>query len=299
MSANGRGSPSSVFVDAGGTRVHCLDWRSDQPPLMIVHGNTHAGGVYAPLAERLAPGFRVVTVDLRGHGLSDKSDDYAWTAMRDDLVAVIDQLGLDDLIIAAHSRGGGVSILAAAARRERMRGLLVFEPTLPPRFVDPSLPVAVERERAVQRVAKTADRRFEFPSRDAAYEHYKGRGAFRNWRGAYLRAFVQHCLVDAASGQGCQLASPPEVEGQLVRSRLGLVPWTTIVPCDLPVLALFGEHSGRIVPDSDPLSGIKRIFPNTAMQVLPGCSHSAPMERPDLYEAAIVSFATGRARRGG
>jgi non-heme chloroperoxidase len=47
-------------------------------------------------------------VDLRGHGLSDKPEDYSWSAFRNDVAALLDKLDLRDVVIVAHSRGGGV-----------------------------------------------------------------------------------------------------------------------------------------------------------------------------------------------
>jgi pimeloyl-ACP methyl ester carboxylesterase len=62
-------SYESRFVQVNGVRLHYLEWPSDSPPLLIIHGNGHSGGVFAPLAERLAGEFRVFALDLRGHGL--------------------------------------------------------------------------------------------------------------------------------------------------------------------------------------------------------------------------------------
>ena len=63
-------APASRFLDGSDTRLHLLSWQGAGPPLLIVHGNTHAGGVYEPLALRLSDRFQVNALDLRGHGLS-------------------------------------------------------------------------------------------------------------------------------------------------------------------------------------------------------------------------------------
>src|SRR6266545_3579870 len=122
----------SRFIDVDGTRLHYLHWQASGPPILIIHGNTHAGGVYAPLGARLASDFEVLAMDLRGHGLSDKPDDYSWSAFRNDVMGLLDKLDLRDLVIVAHSRGGGVTLLSAAARPDRVRGVVAYEPTLPP-----------------------------------------------------------------------------------------------------------------------------------------------------------------------
>lgn len=282
-------SPVSAFADIRGIRIHYLDWQAPGRPIMLVHGNTHAGGVYAPLAARLARDHRVVAVDLRGHGLSDKPGRYAWAEMRDDVAGLIDHLQLDDLLLVAHSRGAGVAMLAAAARAPRVRGLVAFEPTLPLQILEPAMDVEARRIWSEQRIAQSAHRRSHYPSRDAAYAHYQGRGAFKGWHDAYLRAFVEHCIVESSTG-GFELASPLNVEADLVRARLGMDGWDELFGCAVPVLAVFGQESGRLGGHNDPVAAMARLFGNSRASVMPGATHSGPMEQPAAFEAAIRAF---------
>src|SRR6185436_12500212 len=78
-----------------------------------------------------ASDFHVYAVDMRGHGLSERSGTYTSPELRDDIVRFLDALDLHGVLFVAHSRGGGSSLLAAAARPERVKGLVVYEPTLP------------------------------------------------------------------------------------------------------------------------------------------------------------------------
>ncbi|MES3003555.1 MAG: alpha/beta hydrolase [Pseudomonadota bacterium] len=292
MTGHSTTAPVSAFVDAGDARIHYLDWGGDKPPLLIVHGNTHAGGVYSPLAQRLSKDFRVVAMDMRGHGLSSNPGHFTWPAMRDDVTSLIDHLRLDKLLIVAHSRGGGVSMLATCARRKRIRGLIVFEPTVPLRVIDPAMPVEAQEAWARNRLARSEGRRATFPNREAAYAHYRGRGSFKDWEDEYLRAFIEHGIVDAPGG--CELASSPEVESQLVRMRASTEGWEDLGPCDVPVLALFGENGGRIGnPASDSRAAIASVFSNTRVEVMPGVTHTAPMEQPAAFEAIVRGFAEG------
>lgn len=281
--------PISAFADVRGTQIHYLDWQAPGPAVLIVHGNTHAGGVYSPLARKLARDHRVVTVDLRGHGLSGKPASFAWSAMRDDIVGLIDQLQLDGVLLVAHSRGAGVAMLAAATRAVQVRGLVAFEPTIPLQILDPSLDAEARRVWSEQRIAQSANRRSTYPSREAAYMHYLGRGAFKAWQDEYLRAFIAHGLVDTPSG-GCELASPLNVEADLVRARLGMDGWDEVGACPVPLLAVFGEHSGRIGGAVDPVAAIRSLFPDTRPAVMPGASHSGPMEQPALFEELVRTF---------
>jgi pimeloyl-ACP methyl ester carboxylesterase len=61
----------------------------------------------------LLKGVRVVALDFRGHGLSEYRDSYGYADYEDDLLWLLDRLGLDDVTVAGHSLGGYIGLLAA------------------------------------------------------------------------------------------------------------------------------------------------------------------------------------------
>ena len=281
-------SYTSEFVDSNGIRLHYLHWASEGPPIVIVHGNTHCGGLYAPLGERLSADFSVYAVDLRGHGLSDRADSYSWAMLRDDLVGMLDALDLREVLFVAHSRGGGASLLTAAARPERVRGVLGYEPNVPLQlWHDESID-----DRVADLVARAERRRSTWPDREAMYNHFKGRGAFKDWQDEYLRAFVEHGAVDLDDGT-IGLASPTHVEGLMYREIFNTEEWQKIHACPVPALAIFGADGGRIKPDEDPVGELRKLFLNVDLKVMPRATHSGPMEHPDLFEGFIREFAAG------
>ena len=277
---------SSNFIDVKGTRLHYLHWQSGGPPVLFIHGNTHCGGVYAPLAEKLAPEFSVVALDLRGHGQSDKPGPYSWAALRDDAAGLIDALGLDDLLIVCHSRGGGVGLLAAAARADSVRGVVAYEPNVPLQHWH----VESAEERTAQLMERAKRRRDSFPSREEMYKHFKGRGAFKDWQDEYLRAYVEHGSLDAADGT-VTFASPTSVEALFYGETFNLEEWNKIHDCAVPVLAIFGEDGGRVISGQDPVAALRTIFKTVDLKVLPHSTHSGPMEHPGEFEQMIRDFA--------
>jgi pimeloyl-ACP methyl ester carboxylesterase len=273
--------PLSKFISANGVRLHYLEWPAVAAPLLIIHGNGHSGGLYAPLAARLSRSFRVLTLDLRGHGLSARPGSYTWADFRNDVTAFIDALGLQDLLLVAHSRGAGVALLAAAARPQAVRGVVAYEPTIP---ADAPL-----QSRIGGIVERTLGRRSRWPSRQEMYDHFRGRGAFKDWRDEFLQAYVQHCAIDARDG-GVELANPVEVEASLYENMLDGSEWRGIFGCSVPVLAVHGDRGAR-AGDADPIRGLRPYFPNARVRLQADSSHSGPMEQPELFEQAIRDFA--------
>jgi pimeloyl-ACP methyl ester carboxylesterase len=98
----------------GGVRLHAREWgKPDGPGILFIHGWSQSDLCWLKqLQGELAGTFRIVTFDLRGHGLSEKpaspehyADGQLWA---DDVGAVIDQTGLERPILVAWSYGGYV-----------------------------------------------------------------------------------------------------------------------------------------------------------------------------------------------
>lgn len=84
-------------------------------PLVLVHGITESRRTWDPLlAPLIAAGYRVVALDLRGHGASSKVGPYDLAMMAADLGAVLEAESIDDALLVGHSLGGAVVSAYAA-----------------------------------------------------------------------------------------------------------------------------------------------------------------------------------------
>ena len=87
----------------------------DGRSLALVHGITESRRTWDPLlAPFIAAGYRVIAVDLRGHGASSKVAPYDLATMAADLGAVLSGEGIDDALVVGHSLGGAVVSAYAA-----------------------------------------------------------------------------------------------------------------------------------------------------------------------------------------
>ncbi|MBJ30795.1 MAG: hypothetical protein CL466_05165 [Acidimicrobiaceae bacterium] len=122
--------PTPGRTERDGVGAAWLDWGGDGPPLLLLHPNGFCAGVYDPIARRLVDRYRVVGVDLRGHGASDDVVDEMLLgndALGLDVLAVADAVGLDRFAVAGVSWGGAVGIEVAAVAPERVSALVLCE----------------------------------------------------------------------------------------------------------------------------------------------------------------------------
>ena len=209
---SGAAAPVSGAIGRRGRRVAFLDWGgpgSDVPAVVLLHPNGFCAGVFDPVARRLTDTFRVVGVDLLGHGGSTRGDDPAelgYDQMADGVLAVADALGLGRFSLAGVSLGGGVSVEVARQAGDRVvRAMLCEAIAFPaPPLVDgvpPHNPMADGARR----------RRHLWPSREAMLASYAKRAPLSELHPDALAGYVRWGTTVLPSGE-VQLACSGETE---------------------------------------------------------------------------------------
>ena len=103
-------------------------------PLILLHGLLLSQEMHRPLAEELARrGNRVITMDLLGHGRSDRPRDmwrYSMAIFSEQIVGLMDHLGLDQAAVMGTSLGANAALEVASQHPERLRGLVIEMPVL-------------------------------------------------------------------------------------------------------------------------------------------------------------------------
>lgn len=124
------------FLDAGSgrDRLEYTEYGAGDAWVVLVHGQLMPRRMQQPLARVLAAeGLHVVTLDLLGHGRSDRPADplvYSMTAFGEQVVALLDHLGADRAVIGGTSLGANVSLEVAVLAPDRVRGLILEMPVL-------------------------------------------------------------------------------------------------------------------------------------------------------------------------
>ncbi|MCR8942393.1 alpha/beta hydrolase [Streptomyces sp. OUCMDZ-4982] len=118
--------PKRAATMAAGHRLSYLDFGGPGRPLLALHGHFGEGRTFTHLAWELGDSWRVIALDQRGHGRSDRPSDFSRAGYVEDAAAVLDHLRIDDTVVLGHSLGG-VNAYQLAARRPGLVGALIVE----------------------------------------------------------------------------------------------------------------------------------------------------------------------------
>jgi pimeloyl-ACP methyl ester carboxylesterase len=127
------GGPVAVTTGGGRGRTARSAPAKDRP-LILIHGLLFSQEMHRPLARDLAAlGNRVITVDLLGHGESERPRDmwrYSMRSFAKQLLALLDHLELEQAVVMGTSLGANAALELAPAAPQRLRGLVVEMPVL-------------------------------------------------------------------------------------------------------------------------------------------------------------------------
>ncbi len=113
-------------------------------PVMLLHGYPLDHSIWQPLIPLMKDEAHLIMPDLRGHGQSPVPDGvYSMHCMAEDVLTLMDRLGMQKVILAGHSMGGYVALQFAHAYPERLEALVLVASHC---FAD-------EKERAENRIA--------------------------------------------------------------------------------------------------------------------------------------------------
>lgn len=118
------------YTSADGLRLHARDYGDEHAALTVLclPGLSRNARDFEPVAERLAPSFRMICAEQRGRGLSaydPKPENYQPATYVGDMITLLDHLKLDRVAIVGTSLGGLMAMMMAAAFPQRIAGIVV------------------------------------------------------------------------------------------------------------------------------------------------------------------------------
>jgi pimeloyl-ACP methyl ester carboxylesterase len=181
------------------------------PVVLAAHGITANGLSWGPVAEHLGGAVTLLAPDLRGRaGSRDEPGPYGLARHADDLVAILDERGIDNAVLAGHSMGAYVAALAAVRHPDRVTAVVMVDgglaAPLPP-GTDVQALLAAALGPAIERLDIT------FPSREEYREFWRQHPAFGfAWTPA-LDAYLQHDLIGDGPYRSSCVAEAIRVDG--------------------------------------------------------------------------------------
>jgi pimeloyl-ACP methyl ester carboxylesterase len=262
------------------------------PPLLFLHGVTRRWQDFLPLVPGLAPRWTIHALDFRGHGKSSRAPGrYLVCDYVGDAVAAIDALAGEPLVLYGHSLGAMVAAVAAGARPDRVRGVVLEDPpfdTLGSRIgatpfhaffagVEGVLRSGIETVEAI--AARLAEIRTPALNADGSL----GPATVRlgDVRDPTALRFSARCLLDV----------DPEVLAPIVAGRWldGYRREAILRGIECPALLLQGDTAaGGMLPDADAAEALGRLR-RGALVKLPRTGHLLHW----LETPAVLRLATG------
>ena len=165
----------SQYATVDGHRMHYLDEGDQDETFLMVHGNPTWSFYYRRLVAAWRDRYRIVVPDHLGCGLSDKPEPYAYCLRQhaDNLVALIEDLGLRNITLFAHDWGGAIGLAAAKVVPDRFQRFVLFNTGA---FPPPRVPwrIAVCRTPILGRFAMRGLNLFARAAQTMATCHHRG-----------------------------------------------------------------------------------------------------------------------------
>ncbi len=245
-------------------------------PLILLHGLFGSLENLGGVAQRLQDRWQIHALDQRNHGRSPHTDEMNYAAMAEDVMAYLDEQGLDRVALLGHSMGGKVAMQAALAHPERVSRVIVAD--IAPVDYKPRHDAILEGMLAMDfnrigsrreadealksHVEEEAVRQFLLKNLERVPASESGEGAVFRWR-------LNLPVISACYGN---LARAPSATG----------------PYEGPVLFIKGADSAYIQAKHE--DSIRRLFPDAMLKVIEGTGHWLHAEKADTFATLCRRF---------
>lgn len=256
-----------------GLRIHYLDWGANgKQPLVLLHGIARVAHNFDHLAPHFANDYRVIAVDMRGHGDSGWHAEGAYLVEDyvSDVEGLIAQLDLRDIVLWGNSTGGRVAQMIAGRHPKLVSAVIVED-------VGPERPATISNRRA----GRMAQEENGWASPDALFAKAKSDAPLT--ADAVLRNFTEHGSTRRDDGRIVWKRDPAILKG-FVPTEL----WDTVRRIKAPIIYILGGKSTIVPPETQ--AQLKRELPQAEIVTMPGLGHYPSDEKPEAFLAIVDEF---------
>jgi esterase len=268
--------PQSKTLTANGLALHYLEWgKAAEPPIVCVHGYTGSADAFNALARRLQDRYRILALDVRGHGESGWSPAgaYAYADQAGDLAAFADRLELEKFVLIGTSMGGRIAMAYAAQHGPRLRGLVLND-------------IGPDREPGSQRITgMVGSRPADFDTLEEALAYRRSISPITAGRPLDdQRELALGVLRQRADGRWGWKMDPAYIEQRVTRgAQVQPEAWSALAALACPTLVVWGT-------ESDVLSEVQAnrmvdALPRGELIRVPGIGHAPTLVEPVVLAA--------------
>jgi pimeloyl-ACP methyl ester carboxylesterase len=258
------------------------DGQPDAPPVLLVHGLAGSTAWWDSVVPMLAHNFRLIRVDLRGHGKSPSPRrGYDTATQARGVAAALDSLGISRFSVVGHSTGGYVATALAEQRRDAVVALTVID-------TGPS-PEAIIPQGLLSRLAL-----LPIPGRllwrlqsEATIRKLLRAGAF------FREVDIPHDVIESIQGM-THRAFAGTARGSLEYIRQRSVP-DRLAALGLPVQVIFGAEDRRY--QASLATDEYRVIPDVRIELLEGVGHTPMLEDPQTTARLLSDFMANNSDR--
>ena len=259
-----------AFALIKGLSVHYrVEGPAEAPPLLLIHSLGTTMEMWAPQAAALAGKFRVISYDLRGHGLSEATDGpYTLELLAGDALGLLDQLGIERAHVAGVSLGGMIAQTLGIQAGGRIRSLVLGDTAsvIGPKSNWDSRAATIRADGMASIVDAVLSRWFTPGFIQAEPQIARGFGAM-------LLRMPAEAYISAASA-----VRDGDTTADLSQ-----------IAC--PTLVLVGDQDVSTPPSA--AEALKAGIAGAQLVVIENAAHIPTVERPDAVTSAMVSFYAG------
>jgi 3-oxoadipate enol-lactonase len=264
---NVRNMPTAAI---NGIQVNYADSGGHGPAVVLSHGYLMDASMFDAQVAALAPEYRVITWDQRGHGGTPAPGPFSYWDSARDVLALLDHLGIDEAVLGGMSQGGFLSLRAAMLAPQRVRALIL---------IDSQAGTEAEASRpAYEQLQQTWLDQGPGPVQEIVAAIILGPGRWGGWYAKWAWQYTQW-----APGDLGQLTWPFRclMDRDDITDRLGEV--------SCPALLVHGSDDAAI-----PLARAEQmrdaLAGPTTFTVIDGAPHASNVTHPDAVNAEILNF---------
>ncbi len=282
------------FKGEFGPDIAWYEWGDpDGQVLFLCHATGFHAQIWRQTIAHLPAGYRIIAVDMRGHGQSgDDGFMKSWRDPVDDIVALIEALDLTDIIGVGHSFGGMVTATAATLIPDRYQRLVLIDPVILPPEVYGNDPLVNFPHPSKHPMAK---RRYEWHAVEEMIDRFAHRHPYDKWVAAALDDYCRFGLVPNPAGEGVVLACHPHFEASIYMTSSSFRVHDDLHKITCSVKVLRAQQRTELDPAridfslSPTWQELADQIPNGTDVYLPHLTHFMPMQDPELVAHLIAA----------